>query len=87
MTPGVLRDSTHNDRRLRANTEPAITRTSAPFDPALRLALIEAGIITIQQLSDAEEKLLIVAKLVTDKIEGESDGAEPSSVDEDSSSG
>lgn len=39
-----------------------IQHTRTPFDPVLRLALIENGVITIQQLADAERKLSFVSQ-------------------------
>lgn len=87
MTPTELRDTARDDRRAQTESERAITRTTRPFDPVLRLALIEAGVITIQQLADAENKLSFISEEVNRVTRGESDGREPSSVDADPGSG
>lgn len=79
-----LNDTSRDQQASQTRSDDVITHTRAPFDPALRLALIEAGVITIQQLGDAEEKLRIVAKTVNDKI-GDSGGEEHAGVDADSS--
>jgi hypothetical protein len=81
-----LHDGSRDQKASQTHSEPPITHTRTPFDPALRLALIEAGVITIQQLGDAEEKLRIVAKMVNEKI-GDSGGTEHANVDADSSAG
>jgi hypothetical protein len=80
-----LNDTSRDQKSSQTRSDDAITHTRTPFDPALRLALIEAGVITIKQLGDAEEKLRIVAKMVNEKI-GDSGGEEHSRVDEGSSS-
>lgn len=79
-----LHDTSRDQKPPQTRSDAAITHTRTPFDPALRLALIEAGVITIQQLGDAEEKLRIVAKMVNEKI-GDSGGEEHAGVDADSS--
>jgi hypothetical protein len=63
---GELRDTTQRQGRVQdvSDANKGIVHTTRPFDPALRLALIEAGILTIQQLSDAEKKLQVVSDAV-----------------------
>ena len=38
---------------------------SSPFDPVLRMALIDAGIITVEQLQEAEKKIAVFTQQVT----------------------
>ena len=90
MTPTELRDTSRPDRRVQDISDvkiPDVVRTSMPFDPALRLALINAGVITTEQLSEAERTIAAVNNQVINVWKEPPDGEQPSSVDEDSSSG
>jgi hypothetical protein len=71
--PGELRDATSDRKAIRDDSDARITRSTVPFDPALRLCLIENGVITIQQLADAEEKLRIVNRLAHEAMGVDSD--------------
>lgn len=82
-----LRDVTRPDRRAQANTDAPIVHTTTPFDPVLRLALIEKGIVSPDDLKKAEEKLGVVMHLVNDKLGDQGDGTEHPGFDADSRSG
>jgi len=82
-----LRDTSHPDKPVKTDTDVPIVHTTTPFDPVLRLALIEKGIISTGDLTAAQEKLGVLMRLVDDKLGDQGDGAEPSSVDEDPRSG
>lgn len=64
MTPAELRDTTRVDKPSQTQSGPPITRTTRPFDPVLRLALIEAGVITTDQIEAAEKQLNVVMSAV-----------------------
>jgi hypothetical protein len=68
-----LRD-TSSDRKAIQDDSGLITRSDVPFDPVLRLALIEAGVITTQQLDDAHKKFKVVMAAVNNVIGEEKDG-------------
>jgi hypothetical protein len=38
---------------------------ASPFDPVLRMALMDAGIITVEQLQEAEKKIAVFTQQVT----------------------
>lgn len=67
-TVAELRDVTQDRKAIQDAPDARITHTSVPFDPALRLCLIENGVITIQQLGEAEEKLRVVTKMVNTEL-------------------
>lgn len=50
-----------------------------PFDPVLRQALIDKGVLTIDDIRDAEAKILMVTgefqRAVVDAMKGEDDGS------------
>ena len=51
-----------------ATEQPVRSRLNAsrvPFDPVLRMALIDAGVITIEQLKAAEDKISVFTQQVT----------------------
>lgn len=75
-----LRDTTR-DKKPSQTQSASVVHTSVPFDPVLRLVLIEKGIISPQDLSEAEKKLGVVMRLVDDKLGDTEDGRQPSSVD------
>lgn len=43
-----------------SETGPEVTTIRAPFDPVLRLALINRGVITPQDLTDAEKQIYVL---------------------------
>ena len=77
-----LRDTSRPDRRAQSKSDAGIVHTTTPFDPVLRLVLIEKGIIGPEDLKNAEEKLGVVMRLVDDKL-GESHGEQSPRVVED----
>jgi hypothetical protein len=46
------------------------TPMTMPFDPVLRQALIDAGIITPQQLDDAQRKIAAITNTFTQRVAG-----------------
>lgn len=51
-----------------AAEQPVRSRLNAsrvPFDPVLRMALIDAGVITVEQLQEAEKKIAVFTQHVT----------------------
>lgn len=55
-TQSVLADTRRDERPAQTDSGP-IVRTSTPFDPVLRLALIDAGVITPDDLDKADKKI------------------------------
>lgn len=53
------------DRRVPAS------KPTVPFDPVLRQALLDKGILTVQDLRDAEEKVLAVLAQAIPQMMGE----------------
>lgn len=52
-------DDKGNDRRIPASY------TQTPFDPVLRQALLDAGVLTIEQLDEARKKIELLTNTVT----------------------
>jgi hypothetical protein len=75
-----LRDATRDKKPSQARSD-AIVRTTTPFDPVLRLALIEAGVITVDQLTAAEMKLRAVSADISEVLERNDRGREHAGVD------
>lgn len=75
-----LRDVTRDKKPSQTHSD-AITRTTTPFDPVLRLALIEAGVITIEQLAAAETKLRAISAEINQVLERTDDGRQDPGLD------
>jgi hypothetical protein len=80
-----LRD-TSGDRKAIQDVADPVKRTTTPFDPVLRLALINAGVLTVEQIAAAEETIRVINNQIS-KVMGAESGEQHASVDEDSSAG
>lgn len=65
-----------NKRKTREHDDDTLTRvlsahsvSQRPFDPVLRTALIDAGVLTIQDLENAERKINLMTAEVTAPID------------------
>jgi hypothetical protein len=61
-------DDTARTRHPITPTDRGISQLSMPFDPVLRMALIDAGVITSEQLTAAETKLNTITGVVTHRL-------------------
>lgn len=48
-----------------ATREVPVSYTQTPFDPVLRQALLDAGVITFEQLDEAKKKIEAITGMVT----------------------
>lgn len=86
MIATELRDTSRPARRAQTQSERGITHTSMPFDPVLRMALIQKGVITLDDIHAAERLINVLSDQVNETI-GEQGAGEHASVDADARSG
>lgn len=53
-----------------------------PFDPVLRQALIDKGVLTVEDLNNAEAKIRVVSNLFKNRMEATGDGTEQGGSDD-----
>lgn len=62
-----------NDTRGNVPSSYSVSQSATPFDPVLRQALIDAGVITVAQLDEARKKIEAITNHVMGGMRG-SDG-------------